>query len=146
MKRLSILIMSVAVLALASCSSLQKAVSGGDAAALTGQQCAVATNALYKTYKSTGKIALTDANNVSNILVVVTSYNQLKSHKGDANYRKSFTKGAIAAGTGLITANNGEAFTNALLNASGLSGVNAANVQQKVQTASTIITLFNALK
>lgn len=138
--------MSFALLAFASCSTLQNVASSGSAATVSGQQCAVATNALYKTYKSTGKIALTDANNVSNILVVVTSYNQLKSHKGDANYRKSFTKGAVAAGTGLITANNGEAFTNALLNASGLSGVNAANVQQKVQTASTIITLFNALK
>ena len=146
MKRLSILLMSIAMLAFASCSTLNNIASSGSAAALSGQLCAVATNALYKTYKSTGKIELTNASNVSNILTVVTSYNQLKAHKGDSAYHKAFAEGAVAAGTGVITSANAETFTNTLLNASGLSGVTASNIQQKVQTTATIISLFSALK
>ena len=146
MKRLSILMMSIAMLAFASCSTLQQAASSGGAAALSGQSCAVATSSLYKTYKSTGKIELTNPTNVTNILTVITAYNQLKEHKADANYRKAFANGAVAAGTGVITAANAETFTNTLLNASGLNGVTASNIQQKTQTAATIISLFSALK
>lgn len=146
MKRLSILMMSIAMLAFTSCSTLQNVASSGSAATLSGQQCAVATNSLYKTYKSTGKIELANATNVTNILTVITSYKQLKANKGDSAYRKAFASGAVAAGTGLITAANAETFTNTLLNASGLDGVTAANIQQKTQTAATIISLFNALK
>lgn len=146
MKRLSILMMSFALLTFASCSTLQNVASSGSAATVSGQQCAVATNALYKTYKSTGKIELANANNVTNILTVITSYNQLKAHKGDASYRKAFANGAVLAGTGIITSANAENFTNTLLNASGLNGVTAQNIQQKTQTAATIISLFSALK
>lgn len=138
--------MSFALLAFASCSSMQNIASSGSAAAVSGQQCAVATNALYKTYKSTGKIELANTNNVTNILTVITAYNQLKAHKGDAAYRKAFANGAVAAGTGVITSANADTFTNTLLNASGLNGVTAQNIQQKTQTAATIISLFSALK
>lgn len=138
--------MSIAMLAFASCSSVQKIASSGGAAAASGQACANATNALYKTYKSTGKIELSDANNVTNILAVVAAYNQLKAHKDDATYRKEFAKGAVAAGTGLITAQNADLFTNTLLNASGLDGINISNVKQKAQNAKTIISILDALK
>lgn len=146
MKRLSILMMSIAMLAFASCSTLQQVASSNSVAAASGQSCAVATNALYKTYKSTGKIELTDLSNVTNILTVVTSYNQLKAHKNDAAYRKAFASGAVAAGTGVITSANADTFTNTLMNASGLDGVTASNIKQKTQTAATIISLFGALK
>lgn len=138
--------MSIAALALVSCSAVQKTVSSDNAASLSGQQCATATNALYKAYKTAGKIDLSSTTNVSNILVVATAYNQLKANKGDASYRKAFTKGAVAAGTGLITAANAETFTNTLLNSTGLGNINTTNIKNNVQTAGTIITLLNTLK
>lgn len=146
MKRISILLMSFAVLALSSCSSMKKISNSDSAASVMGQNCAVATNSLYKTYKSNGKIDLTSANNVTNIVTVATAYKQLKANSSNASYRKAFTSGAVAAGTGIITANNADRFTNALLNCTGLNGVTAQNIQQKAETAVTIVTLFNALK
>lgn len=145
MKRLSILLMSVAILALGSCK-LTKSVSASDSAAvMSGKQCAIASNSLYNTYKSTGKLDLSNNTNVTNILTVITSYNQLKENKNNTSYRKAFAKGAASAGTQLITSANSERFIDALLNCTALNGVTAQNIQQKAQTASTIITLFNAL-
>ena len=147
MKKISIFLMSIAMLAFASCSSMQQAASSNTGAAATGQQAAIATNALYKNYNASGKkLDLTNPTNIANILTVVTAYKQLKANKGNANYSKSFTSGAVAAGTGLITTANATNYTNALLNSAGLDGVTASNIQNKVQTASTIISLFNALK
>ena len=146
MKKIRLLLLSVATLAIASCSSMQNIASSNSAASLSGQQCATATKSLYNKYKSTGKIDLTQSDNVMNVLAVATAYNQLKANKGDSSYRKAFAQGAIGAGTGLITAANAERFTSALLNSTGLSGLNSSNIQSKVQTASTIISLLNTLK
>ena len=146
MKKLSIILMSIAVLAFASCSSLQNAASSNTVAQASGQQCAMAASSLYQSYKSTGKLDITSGSNLTNALALITCYNQLKQNKGNADYRKAFTSGAISAGTSLITSANAEQFTNALLNATGLDNVNMQNISQKVETASTIITLLNALK
>ena len=146
MKKISLLLAGFVIMAVTSCSTMQQAASSNTAASMTGQQAAIATNSLYKTYSSTGKLDLSNSNNVANILTVITAYNQLKSNKNDDSYRKAFNSGAISAGTGLITTANANTFANALLNSTGLSGVNASNIQNKVQTASTIITLLKALK
>ena len=79
------------------------------------------------------------------MLIVATSYSQLRQNKGNSSYKQSFTNGMIS-GSNLITAVNATSIVNTLLNCTGLNNVNASNIQQKAETVGTIITLLNALK
>ena len=100
--------------------------------------------ALNSSHKA-GTLALTNPNDISNILVVITSYNSLKANKANTTYRNSFARGMVTGGNGLITTANATNIVNTLLNSSGLNGINSSNIATSVNTLSTIITLLNAL-
>ena len=136
MKRLSFLIVCIAALTFASCSSLSSAASSNTVASATGQTCGAAMQGLYRSYKSTGTVDLTNANNLNNALAVATAYTNLKA----------FTTGLIASSAGLITSANAGAFVDKLLASSGLGNINTQNITQTAATVAAIVTLLNALK
>lgn len=145
MKKISIIFMFVALAGVIGCSTASSMASNS-AAAASGTGCAQALIALNKSKQTNGSVQLSNPTDLSNMLIVATAYSGLKNNKTDAQYKKSFTQGLIAGGGSLITTANATSVTNALLNATGLDGVNTSNIAQKAQTVSTIITLLNALK
>ena len=142
MKKLSIIMMFVAMFAATSCSSLSTATN--TTAATSGAACGNALIALNKSKKA-GTLSITNPTDLSNMLIVITAYNGLKANKEDATYKKSFTTGMVTGGSGLITPAAATNITNNLLNSVGLDGVNTANIASKAQTVTTIIQLLNAL-
>ncbi len=146
MKRLSILLVSIATLALASCNTLHS-VAGSDAVAQTaGQTCGTALLGLYKAYKSTGTVSLTDPTNLGYALSLATAYTQIKNNKNSENYRKAFANGLVLSSAGLVTNSNSNAFITALLGASALGNVsNSSTTTQRNEAASSITTLFSTL-
>lgn len=143
MKKFSLVMMFVATFAMISCG-----VTGGatnTTAAASGAACGQALIALNKSKKA-GTLAITNPNDLSNMIVVITAYNGLKSSNGDARYKKSFVSGLVTGGAGLISAATATNITNNLLNATGLDGVTASNIKQKAQTVSSIIQILTLLK
>lgn len=129
MKRLSIIFIAVATLAFSSCAMLGG--SSDSAAQSLGQTCGTAVLGLYNAYKSTGKIDLTNATNLTNAIALATCYTQIKQNKNNSSYRTAFANGLILSSAGLITNQNSSAFINALINANGLgSGTSSSGVSQ----------------
>ena len=143
MKRLSVLLVCFATLALTSCSLFNAASSSNTVAKASGQTCGTAVQGLYGAYRSTGNIDLSNATNLNNALALATSYANLKQNKDNADYRQAFTSGLIASSAGLITSANATAFVDKLLATSGLANVNSQNI---AQTASTAVAIVNLLK
>lgn len=139
--------MCFAVLGFVSCGTATNLASSDAAAQAAGLSCGQATASLYSVYKSTGKVDLTNSTNLSNALILATSYSQLKENKGNQAYRKAFTTGMVNAGTNIFT-NSGLAntFVDKLLATSGLENVNSSNIANKAQTIIAIMSLINALK
>lgn len=146
MKRLSILIVCVAAMAFASCSALSSAASSNTVANASGQTCGTAVQGLYRSYKSTGTVDLTNTTNLNNALALATAYTNLKQNKDNSDYRKAFTTGLIASSAGLITSQNATAFVDKMLATAGLGNINTQNITQTAATVGAIITLLNALK
>lgn len=146
MKRLGLLIVCFATLALTSCDAIQSAASSNTVAQASGQACGTAVQGLYSSYKNTGTIDLTNTNNFNNALALATAYTNLKQNKGNEAYRKSFTTGLILSSAGLITQANATQFVDKLLATAGLGNINTQNVAQTAATAAAIITLLNTLK
>lgn len=142
MKRISMIMMFVAMFAASSCSSLSGTTNA--AAVTSGAACGRALIALNNSKKA-GTLAITNPTDLSNMLVVINAYNTLKANKEDASYKKSFTSGLVTGGNGLISTATATSLTNSLLNATGLDGINTTNIQQKAQTVGTIIQLLGAL-
>jgi hypothetical protein len=142
MKKFGIIMMFVAMFATTSCGTLGSVTN--TAAATSGAACGQALIALNKSKKA-GTLSVTNATDLSNMLVVIGAYNSLKANKEDASYKKSFTSGMVTGGSGLITTATATTLTNNLLNATGLDGVNTSNIAQKAQTVGTILQLLNAL-
>lgn len=138
--------MCFAALAMTSCSALSSAASSNTVASASGQACGVAVQNLYSAYHNTGKVDLTNANNLNNALALATCYTNLKQNKDDQSYRKAFTSGLIASSAGLITSANASAFVDKLLATAGLSNINTQNIAQTATTAATIISLLKTLK
>ena len=143
MKKISILLMCVALMGLSSCSIFSGATNS--TAATSGAACSKALLALNKS-RNAGTLAITNPTDLSNMIVVLGAYNDLKANKDNSGYRQSFTSGLVTGGSGLITAAQAANITSGLLNASGLDGVTASNISQKAQTVNTIIQLLTLLK
>lgn len=146
MKRLSLLLVCFATLAMTSCSLFNAAASSNTVARASGQSCGSAVQGLYGAYKSTGNIDLSNATNLNNALSLATSYANLKQNKDNADYRKAFTAGLIASSAGLITSSNASAFVDRLLATSGLTNINTQNIAQTAATASAIVNLLKIIK
>ncbi|MBP5547790.1 MAG: hypothetical protein J6X58_02725 [Bacteroidales bacterium] len=143
MKKISIIMMFVAMFAATSCSSLTGVTD--TAAATSGAACSQALIQLNKSKKA-GTLAITNPTDLSNMLVVIGAYNNLKANKENSTYKKSFTSGMVTGSTGLITPTAAANITNSLLNATGFDGIDANNIVNKAQTVGTIIQLLSALK
>ncbi len=134
MKRLAILFVCAATLAMASCNILSAGASNSAAQAL-GQTCGSAVLGLYNSYKSTGTIDLTNANNLTNALALATAYTQLRQNKDNNTYRNAFTSGLILTSAGLITNQNAGSFINTLLGAQQLGTINQNTSTTEVSNA-----------
>ena len=139
MKKLAIFFVAVAALAFASCSLLQST-STNTVAQAAGQSCGGAMVNLYRSYKSSGKVDLSNANNLANAVILATGYSQLRQNKDDQSYRKSFTNGLVLSGAGLITNANAGTIVNLLLNAQSLSGISQGSSAAQTQAAATTLT------
>lgn len=143
MKKISLIIMFVATFAMSSCGLMGSATN--TAAVSSGAACGKALIALNNSKKA-GTLAITNPNDLSNMIVVIGAYNSLKANKNDASYKKAFATGMVTGGSGSITTAMANNLTNSLLNSAGLDGVTTSNIQQKAQTVSTIIQLLALLK
>lgn len=146
MKKLSIIMMFVALFATTSCSSLTGATD--TTAIATGTTCAKALIALRSSYKA-GTLSLTNLSDLSNMLIVANAYTSLKANKENANYKKSFSTGMVAGGSGAITNSNVATIVNLLMNANALGTLNnnnATNSTTEKQTTGSVIPMFDAMK
>lgn len=146
MKRLSILLVCVAAMAMVSCSAVSSAASSNTVANASGQACGTAVQGLYSSYKKTGTVDLTNTTNFNNALALATAYTNLKQNKDNESYRKAFTSGLIASSAGLVTQATASGFVDKMLASSGLANVNTQNITQTATTVATIISLLNALR
>lgn len=145
MKRAVLLIMTfVMTTAMVSCGST-KNLNSDAAAVAAGKSCAKALTGLNKSYKSNGTITVKNSSDLTNLLALATSYQNLKEHKDNASYKQSFANGMIA-GSNIFTSANATKFIDKLLNISGLDKLNAGNINQNIETINSIITLLKALK
>ncbi len=135
--------MFVAMASLTSCSAISNATSDS-AAVASGAACGKALAALNKSHKA-GTLALTNSNDLTNMLAVITAYNSLKTNKDNSKYRTSFASGMVTGGNGFITTANATNIMNSLLNSTGLSGINSSNIANSVNTVSSIVTILNML-
>ena len=138
MKRLAIIAVCFATLAMSSCGVLNS--SSNSAAQALGQTCGAAVLGLYQSYKSTGSLSLTSGNNLTNALALATAYTQLSQNKDNSEYRKSFTNGLILSSAGLITNQNAAAFVNALLGTSALGTVNNNSSSSQMSKTTPAVT------
>lgn len=146
MKKFSIIMMFVAMFAATSCSTLSSA--SDTAAVTTGTTCARALLALRASHKA-GTLSIANMSDLSNMLVVVNAYNSLKTNKDNANYKKSFSTGMVAGGSGIINNSNVATIVNLLLNANGLANVNSNNIStgsNSTTTTSTIMPMIECMK
>ena len=146
MKRLSIIIMCVATLALTSCSSL---FGGGNGTATSaakdnGRAAGASIITLYNSYRSTGTVNLGNPTDLTAALSLATAYTNFRNNQADAHYKKAFAAGMVASGAGLITSANVNNIINTMNNLTGLN-VNAATITNSVGTATAIIQLLQAL-
>lgn len=142
MKKFSFIMMLVATVAFCGCKS--SSFSSDSAAVAQGAACGTALKTLNSSYKSTGKLDLGTATNLSAALALATSYSQLKANKNNTNYKASFANGMVTGGAGLLTQASATTVVNALLNSTGITQQNIQNAQSRVQTAATIINILRA--
>ena len=144
MKRIAILAVCFATLAMTSCGILNS--SSNSAAQALGQTCGAAVLGLYQSYKKTGTVDLTNANNLTNALALATCYTQVKQNINNSSYRQSFTTGLISSSAGLITNQNAAAFVNLFLSSTALGTVNSSSSTAQVNgTTPTFTRLMKSL-
>ena len=146
MKRFSIIMMCLATLAFSSCGSTFGGASGSVSSAAKDNVRAAGASiiSLYNSYRSTGTVNLGNPADLTAALSLATAYTNFRNNQADANYKKAFASGMVAAGAGLITAANVNGIINTMNNLTGLN-VNAATITNSVGTATAIIQLLQAL-
>lgn len=145
MKRIAILAVCFATLAMSACSIFNSASSDSVAVGL-GRTCGTAVLGLYQSYKKTGTVDLTNANNLTNALALATCYTQVKQNINNSSYRQSFTTGLISSSAGLITNQNAAAFVNLFLSSTALGTVNSSSSTAQVNgTTPTFTRLMKSL-
>lgn len=148
MKRLSIIMLCLATLAFASCSMLGGASTSSStdtsSAKTSGKNTATALVGLYGSYKANKTINLSNASDIANALILAKGYTAYRTNQADPDYKKAFAAGMVASGAGLITNLNVDNVLSTMCNLSGLN-VNAANITNSVNTASSIVQLLGVL-
>ena len=147
----------VAALCMTACDSLKTAAaSASNTEAYTaGSSAGKALRNLYTQYKADGKFEMTNLSNITNLLLLSNSWQEMKSAQKGTDFYQDFTKGIIAGSNNLVTNTNSnsvlDAITstvNAIDNSNlGKQGNNSAagnttNAGEIVSTASTLLSLF----
>ncbi len=143
MKKISILLMLVATFAMGACSSVGN-MAGNSSASASGANCAVALKSLNSVYQSTGTLDLTNLTNLTHAVTVAQAASNLQQHKGDKTYQTSFVTGMVTGSNGSITQAAASTIMNSLMN-TALTSETVKNINNKVQTAGTIISLLKAM-
>ena len=143
MKRLSIIVLCFATMALASCGTFSGN-SSESAAKTSGRNTANAILSLYNSYRANGTVSLANSADLTSTLVLATGYTNLRNNQQDPNYRKAFAAGMVSAGTSLITSSNVEYVINTMNSLTGLN-VNPQTISNSVGTATAVIQLLQAL-
>jgi hypothetical protein len=146
MKKLSIIMMCVATLAFTSCGSTFGTSTGSTSSVAkdNGRAAGASIISLYNSYRSTGTVNLGNPADLTAALSLATAYTNYRNNQADANYKKAFASGMVAAGAGLITTKNVTSIINTMNNLTGLN-VNASTITNSVGTATAIIQLLQAL-
>ena len=138
--------MCLATIAFSSCGSTFGGATGtaSSAAKDNGRAAGASIITLYNSYRSTGTVNLGNPTDLTAALSLATAYTNFRNNQADANYKKAFASGMVAAGAGLITTKNVNSIINTMNNLTGLN-VNAATITNSVGTATAIIQLLQAL-
>ncbi len=146
MKRLSIILVCFATLAMTACGGMKSGAStNSDAnAKAAGRSTATALIGLYQSYKANGTISLSNAADLSNALVVATGYTNFRNNQASSTYKTAFAAGMVAGGAGLITSANVNSIISTMNSVTGLN-VNASNIANSVNTVTALVTLLQAL-
>ncbi len=143
MKKFSILLMLVATFTMVACGSAAN-LSGNSSASASGASCAAALKSLGKEYKNTGTVDLANLTNLTNAVTVAQAASNLQQNKGDKTYQASFVTGMVTGSNGSITQAAASSIMNMLMN-TALNSETVKNINNKVQTANTIISLLKAM-
>ncbi len=143
---LKILMVSVMVTALmvSSCSSLNQVASNTSTtsqAYVSGQGFGTSLKSLYSSYKSEGKLDLSNATNLLNLATLATNASAIKGNMKNATFYKEFAAGAVNSNTLITNSNVGSII-------SAVSGLDlnslVSNAKNNVSNATTTTTT-NAL-
>ncbi len=149
MKTLKLIAVFMMTAVLFSCSSLSttSTTSTTSAAYTAGQTFGTSLKSLYSSYKSAGKLDVNNTTNLLNIATLANSCTTVKNQtKGTTTY-KDFAKGAIVAGTGLITTSNVDDIISSVTSIAGLSDIkNSSAVSTSTSVLNSISSVLNAIQ
>ncbi|MCF0206168.1 MAG: hypothetical protein HUK15_01960 [Bacteroidales bacterium] len=139
--------MLIAVFAISSCNSVSNVMSSDTAAKTMGTTCGASLSNLYKTYKSSGKLSITDSNVLNNVFAISSSTMNLKENAKNSAYRTSYISGLVAGSAGLLTETKAANVYNKLVSTNeAISSVNSSSSENKLLSAvnaiTTILQLF----
>ncbi len=144
MKKIGILLMFFATMAVSSCSILSNAAR--TSAGATGSATAKALVSLYNSRQTNGNISITNSYDLSNILTVINGAQALRTNQADLQFKTNFITGLVSGGSGMITNTSANNIVSNLLSSTAFANVNASNITQKVETVTAIISLLNMLR
>ena len=87
-------------------TSTSSTTATNSAAYTAGQSFGTSFKSLFSSYKSTGKLDMTNTTNLLNIATLANSCTTIKSQAKTSAVYKDFAKGAVVAGTGIINNSN----------------------------------------
>lgn len=154
--RLLWVVLFFSAICMTSCDVLKSTASSANnsAAYTSGTNAGKALRSLYTQYKADGKFEMTNLTNISNLLLLTSSWDGIKSAKKDSDYYKDFSKGIIAGSNDLVTNNNSGSVIDAItttvnaIDNSGLTNQSSSgnsgntNTTEVVNTVTSLMTLF----
>lgn len=141
MKKINVLFLFVALLSMVSCKTISDVASSDTAANATGVSCGKLMSVMYSDYKASGKVNLVESKTILNLVELGGYYKALKSHEGDASYKKAFAAGLVTGSNNLITPENSMNVVEAILDMDKLTDI----TEQTSSTASSAITVAGQL-
>lgn len=156
MKTLKFLTALTVILAMMSCASMNQssnttsAGTNNTAAYTAGSACGGALLALYKQYKTDGKVDLSNPTNLLNLATLAGSASNLKANLKDKTYYQGFANGTVSGSNNTVSTSS----VNHVLNS--LTGIDLSSFAKKpetqpvtsqtTETISSVISLLNLLK
>lgn len=149
MKKISIIALFIAAISFASCKSISTVSTANSVATSAGVNCGKVLASLNSTYKSTGKLDLTNTTTLLNVVELASYYKALEAHRTDAAYKTAFATGLVTGSNGAITAASSINVVNSLLNLAGLNKISSSTLNtanEAISVTNGLITIFKAFK